>query len=282
MKLRLYHHADGARIAYRQAGTGPGLVLLHSSGLSYREWEPVVEHLAHRFRLVLPDLPGHGDSEDRPRHPYTPDWLAEVIAGFCTETAGPHPLVAGHAGGAELLLRAVVNGQLAPARMVLMSNRLHASAQHPLSVKLGRMGARAAAIPGVDRAVSHLAPWLIRPKRGPRLSARGEPAASDLIRHAYADAPGNANRARTWAKIVRAWPRGAQPELLAAYPQLQMPVLLLWADSDRIHPLGPAEEALARLPRGQLRVLPDTGFLIAYDDPVGVARELSAFCGARG
>jgi len=43
--------------------------------------------------------------------------------------------------------------------------------------------------------------------------------------------------------------------------------------------LRAAEEALDLLPRGELRVLPGTGFLIAYDDPVGVARELSAFCG---
>ena len=56
-------------------------------------------------------------------------------------------------------------------------------------------------------------------------------------------------------------------------------MLLLWADSDRLHPLALAEEALDLLPRGQLRVLPGTGFLLAYDDPVGVARELAAFCG---
>jgi hypothetical protein len=33
------------------------------------------------------------------------------------------------------------------------------------------------------------------------------------------------------------------------------------------------------LPNGQLRTLARTGFLIAYDDPVGVARELISFCG---
>jgi pimeloyl-ACP methyl ester carboxylesterase len=49
---------------------------------------------------VLPDLPLHGDSEDRPRHPYTPDWLAEVVAGFCAEVLGPRPLVGGHDVGA--------------------------------------------------------------------------------------------------------------------------------------------------------------------------------------
>jgi pimeloyl-ACP methyl ester carboxylesterase len=58
-----------------------------------------------------------------------------------------------------------------------------------------------------------------------------------------------------------------------------MPVLLLWADRDRLHPLAGAEQALALLPRGQLRVLESVGFLMAYDDPVGLARELTAFCG---
>jgi pimeloyl-ACP methyl ester carboxylesterase len=58
-----------------------------------------------------------------------------------------------------------------------------------------------------------------------------------------------------------------------------MPVLLLWADRDPMYPLSVAEEALRMLPNGQLRVLQSTGFLMAYDDPVGLARELVAFCG---
>src|SRR4051812_44487732 len=125
MKLRLYHHADGARIAYREAGTGPPLALVHSAGLSHREFEPLVEELADRFRLVLPDLPLHGDSEDRPRHPYTQDWVVEVLAGFIREACGPRPLVGGHEVGASLLLRAVVSRQLSPSRMVVMPAALH-------------------------------------------------------------------------------------------------------------------------------------------------------------
>jgi pimeloyl-ACP methyl ester carboxylesterase len=114
VKLRLHHHDDGARVAYREAGTGPAIVLVHSAMLTHREWEPVVEHLSDRFRVILPDLPLHGDSEDRPRHPYTLDWLAEVLAGFCAETAGARPLVGGHGLGAEILLRAVDLGLLQP------------------------------------------------------------------------------------------------------------------------------------------------------------------------
>ena len=84
---------------------------------------------------------------------------------------------------------------------------------------------------------------------------------------------------RSWAKAARRWPRREQRDLLDAYPEMNFPVLLLWADADAAHPLAIAEEALKLLPDAQLRVLPRTGFLIAYDDPVGVARELVSFCG---
>ena len=278
MKLRLYHHRDGARIAYREAGVGPALCLVHSAALSHREFAPIVEHLTDRFRLVLPDLPLHGDSEDRPRHPYTLDWLAEVMAAFCRETCGPHPTVGGHGAGEEILLRAAVTGQLAPARLVLMPNRLHRPPQRSrLPVPL-RTIAPAAALPGLDRLASHAARLAYRPEQGMKLTARGNPAARDLLRHATDDIGGNANLARSWSRWVRRWPKGAQTQLLEAYPRLDASVLLLWADRDRYHPLAGAEEALDLLPDGQLRVLPGTGFLIAYDDPVGVARELAAFC----
>ena len=80
-------------------------------------------------------------------------------------------------------------------------------------------------------------------------------------------------------------PRGAgraapSSDLLDAYRRMDFPVLLLWADEDAVHPLGDRRggpRPVAETP--QLRVLPRTGFLIAYDDPVGVARELVAFCG---
>jgi pimeloyl-ACP methyl ester carboxylesterase len=279
MRLRLYHHSDGARVAYREFGAGPPLALLHSGLLSHKEWEPTVDQLADRFRVVLPDLPLHGDSENNPRHPYTPDWFAEVLGGFAAEVLGPRPLLAGHDAGAEILLHAIRRGDIRPSRLVLMPNRMHAPPAHPKMRSAWRWAARAAAVPGLDRLLSHGTRLMFAPQRAQHLSVRGNPAAADLVRHAFADVPGNSSLARSWAKCARAWPRGAQRELLELYPRLEMPVLLLWADRDPLYPLAIAEEALRALPNGQLRVLPSTGFLMAYDDPVGLARELAAFCG---
>jgi len=279
MKLRLFHHRDGARVAYREAGTGPALVLVHSALLSHREWEPAVEHLTDRFRVVLPDLPLHGDSEDRPRHPYTPEWFAEVMAAFCLETAGPSPLVGGHDLGAEVLLRAVEAGLLEPGRLVLTPNCLHRPPARAGLRSAWRAATRLASAPGLDSALSHAAQRAFRPELGERLSARGNPAARDLVRHAFADVGGNRNLARSWAIFARAWEVRARRELLDGYARIAAPTLLLWADRDPLHPLQAAEEALDLLPDAQLRVLSGTGFLIAYDDPVGVGRELAAFCG---
>lgn len=279
MRLRLHHHPDGARIAYRETGTGPVLVLLHSLGLSHREWEPIVGPLSARLRVILPDLPLHGDSEDRPRHPYSPEWLTEVIAGFCREVGGERCLIAGHDLGADLALRAVAAGALHPQRLVVMDSRLHRRDQFWAARAGWRAACRLAALPGFDRMLAHGVKLAVRPSVGERLSVQRNPAARDLIRHAFADVGGNANRARSWAKFARRWPVAAQSDLLDAYARMTMPVLLLWAEEDPAHPLEAAREALDLLPHGQLRTLPGTGFLIAYDDPVAVARELIAFCG---
>ena len=247
--------------------------------LSHKEWEPSVEQLSAHFRVVLPDLPLHGDSEESPVHPYTLDWFAEVLGGFAADVLGPSPLIGAHGAGAEVLLQAVATRRMRPSRLVLMSSRLHAPPEHARSRALWRAAAMAGAIPGLDRVAGYGMRAVFGPGRATRLSVRGNPAAHDLLRHAFADAPGNAALARSWAKCARAWPTGAREDLLELYPRLDMPVLLLWADQDRLHPLATAEAALALLPNAQLRVLPSTGFLMAYDDPVGLARERVAFCG---
>jgi pimeloyl-ACP methyl ester carboxylesterase len=163
--------------------------------------------------------------------------------------------------------------------MAILPNRLHRRDEFAGKRAAWRVACRAAALPGFDRALAHGAKLTFRPSLGQRLSAQGNPAGRDLVRHAFADVAGNGNRARSWAKFARRWPSGPQRQLLDAYPRIDLPVLLLWADEDAAHPVIGAYEALDLLPNAQLRTLPATGFLMAYDDPVGVARELISFFG---
>ena len=183
------------------------------------------------------------------------------MSAFCTETAGPRPLVAGHGIGAEILLRAVVTRRLTPERLVLMPNRMHRTESDARRRLAWRGAMRAAELPGLDRVLTHAAARAVfRPEFGMSLTARGNPAARDLFRHAFADVGGNATLAHAWARFARRWPAAAQRDLLDAYPRLDVPTLLLWADEDRLHPRAdrrgdarpPARRAAARAARHRL------------------------------
>ena len=54
--------SDGAEIFYDVAGSGPPIVLLHPFPAHHEFWLPVSPALSSRYRLVMPDLRGHGES----------------------------------------------------------------------------------------------------------------------------------------------------------------------------------------------------------------------------
>jgi pimeloyl-ACP methyl ester carboxylesterase len=56
----------GHRKAYRIAGSGPAVLLIHGIGDNSTTWQTVQARLAQRFTVIAPDLLGHGQS-DKPR-----------------------------------------------------------------------------------------------------------------------------------------------------------------------------------------------------------------------
>src|SRR4051794_9778141 len=54
---------DDATLYYELHGSGPDVVLLHPFPANHKFWLPIVDALSPRFRLTLPDLRGHGQSQ---------------------------------------------------------------------------------------------------------------------------------------------------------------------------------------------------------------------------
>ena len=55
--------SDDAEIVYEIVGSGPPVVLLHPFPVHHEFWNPILPMLSSRYRLILPDLRGHGGSE---------------------------------------------------------------------------------------------------------------------------------------------------------------------------------------------------------------------------
>ncbi len=59
----MFFHSDGDKLFYETMGSGPTVMLLHPTPVDHRFWLSVADVLAPRYRLILPDLRGHGQSE---------------------------------------------------------------------------------------------------------------------------------------------------------------------------------------------------------------------------
>ena len=66
------------RLAYTDEGPGPAVVLLHGFPLSRAMWEPQVTGVGSIYRIIAPDLRGHGDSP-APEGVYTMDEMADDV-----------------------------------------------------------------------------------------------------------------------------------------------------------------------------------------------------------
>lgn len=74
-----YVDFSGGQVHVAESGSGPALVLLHHAGSTHREFDAVVPALARRYRVIVPDLPGHGNTTALPAPVSMADYARFVI-----------------------------------------------------------------------------------------------------------------------------------------------------------------------------------------------------------
>jgi len=107
--MQTVHTDDGTRIAYETAGSGPPLVLVHGSAETRESWRSLRPHLADRFRLIVSDRRGRGESGDGRTYS-----LAREAADLRTllDAVDGEPAVFGHSFGALVTLSAATGAAL--------------------------------------------------------------------------------------------------------------------------------------------------------------------------
>src|SRR5919198_4190353 len=92
---------DGIRLHVVEAGEGPALVLLHGLSATHFTWEHTIPAFADRWRVVAPDLPGHGRSA-KPDAPYSIDFYAGVIRSLGRVLGIDEAVVVGNSLGGQI------------------------------------------------------------------------------------------------------------------------------------------------------------------------------------
>ena len=114
-----------AQLFYEVLGNGPDLVLLHPFPLNHNFWTGAAEQLSSRYRLILPDLRAHGDS-DLGDGPATMQKLAADLAALCREEHVTKAFFAGVSIGGYLLFEFWRRHREQVAALVLANTRASA------------------------------------------------------------------------------------------------------------------------------------------------------------
>lgn len=92
-------------IAYHDCGAGEPLLFLHSFGHNRNLWFPQLTYFSERgYRIIAPDMPGHGDSSFDPDH-HTVDLIAQHYMELLDAIGVDRAIVAGISIGGYIALR---------------------------------------------------------------------------------------------------------------------------------------------------------------------------------
>ncbi|MBA2461438.1 MAG: alpha/beta fold hydrolase [Actinobacteria bacterium] len=249
----------GVRLRYLTGGSGDPLLLLHGLGGAAANWIELLPSALERYRVLAPDLPGHGRSG---RLPACADVtaFADVVAGLVEREAAAPALVAGHSFGGLIALR------LAERRPDLVRGLLLAA---PAGIGSGARAARAAIlVTGYVRPGRWVAPF--RHRYASRVWYRRALFRPWFVSDPLAVSP-RATLGFLEGSAEHADVRTAGRALVADDPRrdlerVRCPVMIVWGARDPQLPLGDAFEYARRL-RAKLRVVADCGHLVIGERP---------------
>jgi pimeloyl-ACP methyl ester carboxylesterase len=254
-------YAEGRTMHWRLFGRGEPLALVHGGHGSWLHWVRNIERLAESHRLLVPDLPGFGDSDDAPAGA-TLETLADAFAATLAQVASDRaPVdVAAFSLGAVVSAHAAVRGGVA-RRLALVGSPGTESPRRPRAEMIRWRHADEAA---QNAAMRHnlLAHML-----------HTEEALDALGFESYVTAV-KATRFRSHGTGSRS----SLPKILASY---RRPVLFLYGEHDVTGTPNEAQERLAdpALQR-EFRVIADGGHWIQYERAEAVNAELARWFGS--
>ena len=251
-----------AEIVYRVHGDGSPVILLHPFPVHHEFWLPVAGAVGTRYRMILPDLRGHGDSEVGAGPATMAKHAADIAAVMDDAQVGRAPLVGVSIGGYALFeFWRKFRGRV--AALVLCNTKAQADAPE------ARAGRLQAAKDVLERGAEPFFESMIAKVLG-RSTRESRPDLADgALRMMRKMSPQSVARVQEGM--------AARPDSVDTLKTIGVPSLLITGEEDIMTGVNEAELMHRHISGSRMCVLPKAGHYSAWEQPEAFSRLLRQF-----
>lgn len=258
--------ANGIDIGYWRGGAvdrGPPIVFLHGLGWDNALWWPFVQRYLDRFDVICPDSRGHGASSKAPG-PYSIDLFAADMLALLDALGVTATAVVGLSQGG---MTAQVMAVKAPQRVAALAAVATSGRTDPTAAANMEERIKAQREAGVEAAARIAAKSIFSDAF---LARTPDYLPAFIAWRAAMDAP----------SMEAAMRAGNGYDVLSALPNLTIPTLVVAGAGDRLIPPPAARAIAAAAPGARYVEIPDSGHMIAVEQPAALAAVLDPFLDA--
>lgn len=241
-------------LAFADTGRACVLVLLHGFPLSREMWASQLTEIGKHYRVIAPDLRGHGESP-APEGVYTMNEMADDVIELLDRLQIKQPVVVGGLSmGGYVALSLVLRYPERVCGLMLIDTR--AAADTPEAARVREETARTVLYEGSPRSmIETMVPRLFGETTRENHPGRIEPMFAVMER---TTPQGIAGALRGMA---------VRPDLRGELVKIKVPTLVMVGEEDVISPPAEAREMTDLLPSAQLELIPKAGHLTPYENP---------------
>ncbi|MFQ6552210.1 alpha/beta fold hydrolase [Aestuariibius insulae] len=266
---------DGRRVGYVDQGEGGvPLVLLHGAGFDHAEltWRLTFPILAKTRRVIVPDLPGYGESEGFDG-PYDLADLTRWLIAFLDEIGVEQCDISGVSMGGGAALRLALDAPEKVRKLVPVCayGLMDKAPFHELAWAVSRSPAA-----GLIYQAAAASPFLTRIGLGASYAdpARVTPDTIAAVQDVARDQGQRRSADAFFAREIT--PTELTGSLIRRLPEIRQPTLFIHGTRDRIVPVRHAKEAVTLVPNSRLHLM-ETGHWPMREQPEAFTERLIRF-----
>lgn len=247
----------------------PVLLLIHGTGAASHSFREVLPLLAQSFRVVAPDLPGHGFTDARSDEALSLPGMAKALGALCAAMEIEPQFGAGHSAGTAVLIQMALTQHAAFDRIIGINSALTPIEGNAVLSPLAKLFFANPMIPKLVawRAASGDMVESLLKRTGSTLDAEGVRFYRTLVRNP-AHVAGALGMMANW---------DLNP-MRNRFPDLAVPMTFIVADDDPMVPPTDSRDAVARIDAAELISIETGGHLLHEVQPERIAEIIRETC----